>query len=359
MAQRADAETLSLHPEAERLPLVHRLALVVRARLDDVDLLAELKPDLLQIGMDVLETLTHGNPLRILCEPLVLQVLDVTVEILLVTLRQRRDVIATGRRAARLGDPTARDRPQDLARLRGRTRVLLAVSRERRLLLKARANRQLLDEVNRDHRIDILVHADLTRLRVPVQDVADLIGHRTLGWLLGSEQRPVVCVRQRLLVVDIVPPLVAPEVGEELIHAAEERTANALLNIRTTLQPRNLDVNARAGDLLAGVERRVALLKNVHLYGLGDLKEPLGLLHVRLGECDDLPKSVLVVGNLPVILEVKIYAHLTNGRGLLGEEARDAATEVLAVELVELLHVVGVEEPLLAILKGPQGEGLA
>jgi hypothetical protein len=67
---------------------------------------------------------------------------------------------------------------------------------------------------------------------------------------------------------------------------------------------------------------------------------------------------MLVLLHTALVLEVHVNPNLTNGRRLLSEEASLAISKVCTVELQELLLVIVVDHPLLAILEGPVTEGL-
>ena len=89
----------------------------------------------------------------------------------------------------------------------------------------------------------IIIDAHLIRLRVPVQNVLDLIRRAFL--LPGSKQGPVRRVSKWRGIVDLLPLVRQRKSWEELRHPLEQNPANLLFYKMVSLEIRNHDVNAR------------------------------------------------------------------------------------------------------------------
>ena len=163
---------------------------------------------------------------------------------------------------------------------------------------------------------------------------------------------------ERLLVIDIIPRLRAPEIGEEGLHVLEERATDTLLHIRPSLDRGDLDMDPRAGDVIRLAVRRVVLLQDAEFHALWKDVILLELRHEGGCERNDLLLGVAVFLHTALVLEVQINPNLTDGRRLLREEASLAIPEVRTVELEELVLVIVGDHPLLAILERPVAEGL-
>ena len=238
--------------EVEPLPLRHGLTRII---LSIRSLGAELKPEVVEIRMDVLQAVSNIRPLIVAVEAFSTEIEDMSLVILKHRFGKRLKIdYASRRRSPRTGFTTLRRAStlrHDTRTTRDANLFLLQCVRlsefcERSLGVVWCTNRELADVLRFDLAVHLLIDRNRSVVRVPLDGILQLIRlrSRTLSSrLLGTEQRPPARVIQRRLVIRLTPVLLHLQPGKVVVHLRKQCVANCQLDVAVDANVRDDEVD--------------------------------------------------------------------------------------------------------------------